>query len=300
MLSVINADLAICQIYARELGEGNYWCSTSTMYRIASEAGQNRERRRLATHPPKVKPELLADGHSQVWSWGITTTRTIEERLVSLVRPDRHLLPVHPSWIVSSHESAELAEQFIAEVIECNGATPRTVHADRGVSMTFGLVSELLTFLGVVRSHSRPRIANVNPFSEAQFKTLRYLQDVPKSFATLDSARTLLEGFFDEYNHTHHHFGTKWHTPASVHFGTAEAIGEARRINLTDAFHAHPARFSSRPTPPAIPHVVHINGPALEPQINWPLCVSLDLIHSGRRQSERGHHFVEVTPERAG
>ena len=273
MLTLINsdtyADLAICQIYARELDEGNYWCSTRTMYRIASETGQNRERRRLATHPPKIKPELLADGPSQVWSWDITKLRGPSKGVwfhlyVLIDIYSRYT----PSWIVSSHESAELAEQFIADAIERNGTSPHTVHADRGVSMTSGLVSELLTFLGVVRSHSRPRVSNDNPFSEAQFKTLKYLHDFPKSFATLDDARTFLEGFFNEYNHIHHHSGIGWHTPASVHFGTVEAIDEARQITLTDAFHAHPARFSNRPTPPKIPQVVYINEPALEPHIN--------------------------------
>lgn len=271
VLAVINsdkyADLAICQIYARELDEGHYWCSTSSMYRIAAAAGQTRERRRLATHPATVKPELLADGPSQVWSWDITKLRGPSKGVWF------HLYVVidiysryNPSWLVSTHESAEIAEQFIAEAIERNGATPHTVHADRGVSMTSGLVSELLTFLGVVRSHSRPRVSNDNPFSEAQFKTLKYLHDFPKSFASLADARLFLEGFFNEYNHIHHHSGIGWHTPASVHFGTADAIDEARQITLTAAFHANPSRFSSRPTPPKIPQVIYINEPALEPQ----------------------------------
>jgi len=261
------ADLAICQIYARELDEGNYWCSTSSMYRIAADAGQNRERRRLATHPAKVKPELLADGPSQVWSWDITKLRGPRKGLwfhlyVLIDIYSRY----NPSWIVSAHESAELAEQFIAEAIERNGATPHTVHADRGVSMTSGLVSELLTNLGIVRSHSRPRVSNDNPFSEAQFKTLKYLHDFPKSFASLADAREFLEGFFNEYNHIHHHSGIGWHTPASVHYGTADAIDEARQITLTAAFQANRARFSRRPTPPKTPKVAYINEPALAPQ----------------------------------
>jgi hypothetical protein len=114
--------------------------------------------------------------------------------------------------------------------------------------MTSGLVSELLTNLGVTRSHSRPRISNDNPFSEAQFKTLKYLHDFPKSFASLQDARLFLEGFFNEYNHIHRHSGIGWHTPASVHFGTAAAIDDARQITLTAAYHANPARFGRRPT----------------------------------------------------
>ncbi|WP_317546075.1 DDE-type integrase/transposase/recombinase [Rhodococcus globerulus] len=239
------------------------------MYRIASEAGQNRERRRLATHPAKVKPELLADGPSQVWTWDITKlrgpTKGVWFHLYVLIDIYSRY---NPSWLVSTHESAKLAEQFIAEAIERNGTAPHTVHADRGVSMTSGLVSELLTNLGIVRSHSRPRVSNNNPFSEAQFKTLKYLHDFPKSFASLADAREFLEGFFNEYNHIHHHSGIGWHTPASVHFGTSGAVDEARQITLTAAFHANPARFSNRPVPPKIPKVIYINEAALEFQNN--------------------------------
>ena len=124
----------------------------------------------------------------------------------------------------AAHESAELAAEFIAEAIERNGIAPHTVHADRGTSMTSGLVSELLTNLGITRSHSRPRVSNDNPYSESQFKTLKYLHDFPTSFASLDDARVFLEGFFNEYNHIHRHSGIAWHTPASVHFGTADTL----------------------------------------------------------------------------
>jgi putative transposase len=174
----------------------------------------------------------------------------------------------NPSWIVSHHESAQLAEEFIDEAIARNGAFRHTVHADRGTSMTSGLVAELLTNLGVTRSHSRPRVSNDNPFSEAQFKTLKYLHDFPKSFASLADKRQFLEGFFNEYNHVHRHSGIGWHTPASVHFGTSAAVDDARQITLTAAYQANPARFRRRPTPPTMPTISYINEPAPEPQIN--------------------------------
>ena len=140
-----NADLAICQIWARELDEGNYWCSLSSMYRIAAEVGQSRERRRTATHPPKAIPELLADGPSQVWTWDITKlrgpTKGVWYHLYVLIDIYSRY---NSSWIVSAHESAELAAEFIEEAIERNGIAPRTVHADRGTSMTAGLVSDCL------------------------------------------------------------------------------------------------------------------------------------------------------------
>ena len=264
-----NADLAICQIWARELDEGNYWCSLSSMYRIAAAAGQNRERRRTATHPPKAIPELLADGPSQVWTWDITKlrgpTKGVWFHLYVLIDIYSRY---NPSWIVAAHESAELAAEFIAEAIERNGIAPHTVHADRGTSMTSGLVSELLTNLGITRSHSRPRVSNDNPYSESQFKTLKYLHDFPTSFASLDDARVFLEGFFNEYNHIHRHSGIAWHTPASVHFGTADAVDEARQITLNEAYVANPARFSRRPSPSEMPTVFFINEPVSESQIN--------------------------------
>ncbi|MGB2919423.1 MAG: DDE-type integrase/transposase/recombinase [Mycobacterium sp.] len=172
------------------------------MYRIAKAADQTRERRRQATHPAKVKPELLADGPSQVWTWDITKLRGPAKGVWY------HLYVIidifsryNPSWLLSTTESAEEAEEFIEEAVNRNGAVPHTVHADRGTSMTSGSVSELLANLGIDRSHSRPRTSNDNPFSEAQFKTLKYVHDFPKSFASLGDAHIYLDGFFNEYNH---------------------------------------------------------------------------------------------------
>lgn len=263
------ADLSIGQIWARELDAGNYLCSVSSMYRIARAAGQSRERRRQATHPAKVKPELLADGPSQVWTWDITKLRGpakgIFYQLYVLIDIYSRF---NPSWILSPAEDSLLAADFIAEAIERNGATPHTVHADRGTSMTSKPVSALLTDLGVARSHSRPRVSNDNPYSEAQFKTLKYLPEFPASFASLEHARQFCTGFFHEYNYIHHHSGIAWHTPASVHFGTADAIDEDRQNTLSAAYHAHPERFGQRPHPPAMPTQSWINQPDHEPQMN--------------------------------
>jgi putative transposase len=258
-----NAELSIGQIWARELDAGTYLCSPSTMYRIARAVGQSRERRRQATHPAKVKPELLADAPSQVWTWDITKLRgpdkgTFYQLYVLIDIYSRF----NPSWIISPVEDSQLATDFIAEAIDRNGTTPHTVHADRGTSMTSKPVSALLADLGVTRSHSRPRVSNDNPFSEAQFKTLKYLPNFPVAFASLADARQFCAGFFYEYNYVHHHSGIAWHTPASVHFGTADAIDEARQTTLTAAYHAHPERFGRRPLPPQMPTQFWINQPA--------------------------------------
>ena len=271
VLQVINstgyADLSVGQIWARELDEGRYWCSMSSMYRIARAAGQTRERRRQATHPAKVKPELVADAPSQVWSWDITKlrgpTKGVWYHLYVLIDIYSRY---NPGWIVAAAEDSVLAKDFIDEAITRNGSAPHTVHADRGTSMTSKPVSALLVDLGVTRTHSRPRVSDDNPFSEAQFKTLKYLHDFPGSFGSLIEAREFLDGFFTEYNHVHRHSGIGWHTAASVHFGTAGAVDDARQSTLDAARAAHPERFTSRPRPPKIPDHSWINQPQPELQ----------------------------------
>ncbi|MGI8614184.1 MAG: transposase [Nocardioidaceae bacterium] len=275
VLTLINSpaygDLSIGQIWARDLDEGRYLCSASSMYRIAREVGQSRERRRQATHPAKVKPELLADGPSQVWTWDITKLRGpakgIFYHLYVLIDIYSRF---NPSWIISPVEDSLLAADVIAEAIDCNGSAPHAVHADRDTSMTSEPVSALLADLDVTRSHSWPRVSNDNPFSEAQFKTLKYLPDFPAAFASLAHAREFCAGFFYEYNYIHRHSGIAWHNPASVHFGTSDAIDQDRQNTLTAAYHAHPERFGRRPHPPLMPTQFWINQPEVEPQMNQP------------------------------
>ena len=271
VLDVINrpgyGQLSIGQIWVRELDEGRYWCSLSSMYRIAAAAGQTRERRRQATHPAKVKPELVADGPSQVWSWAITKIRGpgkgVWFHLYVLIDIYSRY---NPGWLLAAAEDSVPARDFIDEAIARNGQVPHTVHADRGTSMTSQPVSALLVNLGVTRTHSRPRVSNDNPFSEAQFKTLKYLHDFPGSFPSPAAARALLDGFFTEYNHVHRRSGIGWHTPASVHFGTTGAMDDARQVTLDAARAAHPERFARRPRPPRIPDHSWINQPAPELQ----------------------------------
>ena len=165
----------------------------------------------------------------------------------------------NPGWLVSTCEESNLAADFIAGAIGRNGAAPHSVHADRGTSMTSKPVSMLLTDLGVTRSHSRPHVSNDNPFSEAQYRTLKYLPDFPDHFKSLEHAKQFCTEFFYQYNYIHRHSGIGWHTPAFVHFGTADAIDDARRTTLTAAFHANPARFGKRPHPPTRPDTAWIN-----------------------------------------
>ena len=259
-------DLAIPQVWARELDEGRYWCSESSMYRIARAAGQSRERRAQATHPPRVRPELVAHGPSEVWSWDITALKGPRKGewyklYVVLDIFSRYVT----GWLVCHAEDAVVAKDFLADAVARNLVAPQSIHADRGGSMTSKPVSELMTELGISRSHSRPRCSNDNPYSEAQFKTMKYMPEFPERFGSLADARAFCDWFFTAYNHEHRHSGIGMHTPASVHFGTATEVRARRQATLDRARTQHPERFSRRPHPPRLPEQAWINRPVLQP-----------------------------------
>lgn len=272
VLSVLRSeeycDLAPAQVWARLLDEGIYLCSIRTMYRLLAAAGENRERRRQRTHPARKRPELIARAPNQVWSWDITklpghTRGVYYELFVILDIYSRYVV----AWCVAPAETGELAEAFIADAVDRQGIGRHqlTLHADRGSSMTSKPVAQLLVDLGVTRSHSRPSVSNDNPYSEAQFKTLKYCPAFPARFGSIADARAFCAAFFDHYNHEHRHSGIGLHTPASVHYGTAAEIRSKRADTLAAAYAANPARFRHRPpTPPELPDVAWINEPTRE------------------------------------
>lgn len=260
-----HADLPPAQVWARLLDDGTYLASVSTMYRLLRRSGESRDRRRQRTHPARAKPQLVARRPNEVWSWDLT----------KLPGPGRHefyelyaVIDIFsryvPGWLVAPAESAELAEAFIADTIARNGVAPRSLHADRGSSMTSKPVAQLLVDLGVARSHSRPHVSNDNPFSEANFKTLKYFPDFPARFGSIHDARAFCEQFFTYYNHDHRHRALGLHTPASVHFGTAPEIRASRAVVLDAAYAANPGRFAKPPVPPRLPTVAWINEPTPE------------------------------------
>jgi putative transposase len=261
-------DLAPAQVWARLLDDGIYLCSISTMYRLLAIAGENRERRRQRTHPARKRPELIARRPNQVWSWDITKLQGPErgvyyELFVIIDIFSRYVV----GWMVSPAETGELAEAFIADTLAAQGIDrdQLTLHADRGTSMTSKPVAQLLVDLGVARSHSRPHVSNDNPYSEAQFKTLKYCPAFPGRFGAIEDARAFCSLFFDHYNHVHRHAGIGLHTPASVHYDTAREIRAQRAATLDAAYAANPARFRHRPpTPPKLPTVAWINEPSPE------------------------------------
>jgi transposase InsO family protein len=195
-----------------------------------------------------------------VWSWDITALKGPAKgvRYKCYVLIDIFSRYV-PGWLVAAAEDAIVAKDFLAEAITGNGIEPHTIHADRGGAMVSKPVSELLVDLGVLRSHSRPRTSNDNPYSEAQFKTMKHVPDFPDRFGSLADARAFRERLFLAYNHEHRHSGIGLHTPASVHFGTAEQICIHRQSTLDQAYATHPHRFTRRPHPPPLPKLAWIN-----------------------------------------
>ena len=261
------ADKAVAQVWAELLDEGVYLGSQSTMYRILRAHNMTRERRRVSTHPPRVKPELVAHQPNDVWSWDIT-------KLPGPVRGEFYQLYVmldifsrYPvGWRVEHHEDADIAQAWMAELTALHGR-PGAIHADRGSAMTSKNVAQLLIDLGVARSHSRPRVSNDNPFSESQFKTLKYRNDFPERFDSIEHARTWCKGFFDYLRHEHRHSALGLHTPASVYFGTAADIQAERARVMADAYAANPNRFGTPPQPPKLPTAAWINPPTPQPKI---------------------------------
>jgi putative transposase len=263
-------DCAVAEVYATLLDEGTYLCSIRTMYRLLEAQGEVRERRQQRQHPPYTRPELLATAPNQLWSWDITKLHgpskwTYFQLYVIIDVFSRYVV----GWMVAHRESGVLAERLIRLSCEKH-QIPRgqlILHADRGTSMTSKTVAFLLADLGVTKSHSRPHVSNDNPFSEAQFKTLKYQPAFPKQFGCLQDARAFCQQFFTWYNQEHHHGGIGLLTPAMMHSGQAQIVTQQRQQVLTAAFQAHPERFVHHPPrPPIVPTAVWINPPIVPPK----------------------------------
>jgi len=260
------ADLAAPQVHAQLLDDGVYRCSVSTMYRILRANGEVRERRRLARHPEYRKPELLAIGPRQVFSWDITKLRGPQKGvwfslLVMIDIFSRYVV----GWMLVRRSNAAVAEYFIAQVLKRENIAPgqAVVHADRGTEMTAQPVCVLLDKLGVVRSHSRPHVSDDNPYSESQFKSMKYSPDFPNRFGSLEDGRAFLDRYFASYNTAHRHSGIAMLTPAMVHTGRADAVLDARHEVMKRAYNAHPDRFiAGAPKKSALPGTVWINRPS--------------------------------------
>ena len=272
--SVLNSegfvDKAPATVYHELLDDGVYLASVSTMYRILREHDEVHERRRQATHPARVKPELVATAPNQVWSWDITKLLgpakwTYYYLYVILDVYSRYAV----GWLLAERESAALAERLLADTIvkQRVARDQLTIHADNGSSMASKPVAFLLADLGVTKSHSRPHCSNDNPYSEAQFRTLKYRPDFPDRFGSIEQARAFCQRFFGWYNTRHRHSGIAWHTPYTVHYGQVGQVHAKRADVLTAAYERHPDRFVRKhPEPATVPTTAWINQPAQNPQ----------------------------------
>ena len=254
------------EVFATLLDAETYLCSWRTMYRILHDHGEVKERRQQRNHRKYAIPRLVARSPNAVWSWDITLLRGLERGqffylYVILDLFSRYVV----GWMVAPCESEELAEHFINQTCERQGVVRAglTLHADRGSVMRSGVVSELLSKLGVEQSHSRPRVSNDNPYSESHFKTLKYHGTFPGKFESLEEAREHCQEWFRWYNQAHHHVNLALFTPAQVHLGQVEAVRTRRQRALDAAYAAHPERFvKGAPQAGRPPSEVWINRPA--------------------------------------
>lgn len=258
-------DRSPAAVVATLLDEGNYLCSERTMYRILAEDHPVRERRDQLTHPLYTKPELVATAPNQTWSWDITRLLgpkkwTYYYLYVLIDIFSRYVV----GWMVADRENSTLASRLIQETCLKQDVQPRTLtlHSDRGSPMTGKCTAQLLADLGVTRSLSRPRVSDDNPFSEANFKTLKYHPGFPGRFADIHAATGFCRSFFRWYNDEHRHGGIAMLAPADVHYGRAEAMIAHRERTLQQAWAKHPERFvHGKPRPQPLPKEVWINRP---------------------------------------
>jgi putative transposase len=262
-------DSAPRQVYATLLDEGTYLCDWRTMYRVLDSYNEVKERRNQLCHPSYTKPELLAIRPNQLWSWDVTKLKgpvkwTYYYLYTILDVFSRYVT----GWLIAERESAALAKQLIAESCAKQHIQPDqlTLHADRGSAMISKSVALLLADLGVTKTHSRPHVSNDNPYSESQFKTMKYRPGFPERFGSIQDARAWARPFFQWYNNEHHHSGLGLLTPVVVHYGQAQVVLDQRQKVLQAAYNAHPERFArGEPKPPSLPTEVWINKPPPSP-----------------------------------
>lgn len=261
-------DRSPAEVFATLLDEGQYLCSERTMYRVLAQSQPVRERRNQRQHPQYAKPELVATAPNQVWSWDIT----------KLLGPSKWsyfylyvLLDIFSryavGWMVADRENSAHARRLIEETCHKQGVEPAilTLHSDRGAPMTSKCTAQLLADLGITRSLGRPQVSDDNPFSEAQFKTLKYHPGFPGRFPGIEQAKAFCRSFFQWYNTEHRHGGIAMLTPDDVHHDRAQDVLIQRQRVLEAAWADHPERFvQGPPMPSPLPHAVWINPPASE------------------------------------
>ncbi len=268
-------DRSPTEVYATLLEQGQYLCSSRTMYRILADAREVRERRNQCRRPSYQKPELLATAPNQVWSWDLTKLRSAQKwtyyyLYVVLDIYSRYVV----AWMLAHRESGELARDLVAHAYEQEGIErgQLIVHSDRGAAPRSKTLKQLYVDLGVDRSLSRPYVSDDNPYSESGFKTLKYGPGYPDAFGSYEHALGHCRAFFPWYNHEHHHSGVAYLTPEAVHRGRAKEVLAKRQRVLDDAWAWHPERFvRGAPRTEQLPSAVWINPPEDRSQVEISL-----------------------------
>jgi|APGre2960657505_1045072.scaffolds.fasta_scaffold64031_1 putative transposase len=254
------------QVVSKLLDRGKWLCSISTMYRVLHDAKEVRDRRDQRRHPKYHKPIIQATAPNQLWSWDIT-------RLPGEMKGKYYFLYVMidvfsryvVGWMITHEENSERAQHFIRETVRQQGiqeSNRLTIHSDRGSPMKASNTIELLAVLGLAQSFARPRISDDNPFSEAQFKTMKYHRYFKPWYESAEEAKAILGEFFKWYNGEHRHINLGLMTPETVHLGKVEEVLAARSQALRLAYSRHPERFSKRGPKVLIPQErVGINIP---------------------------------------
>jgi putative transposase len=264
-------DRSPTEVYATLLEQGQYLCSSRTMYRILADAREVRERRDQCRRPAYQKPELLATAPNQVWSWDLTKLRSAQKWIyyylyVVLDIYSRYVV----AWMLAHRESGELARDLVTQAYEQEGIEPGqlVIHSDRGSAPKSKTLNQLYVDLGVDRSLSRPYVSDDNPYSESGFKTMKYSPGYPGEFGSYEHALGHCREFFPWYNHEHHHSGIAYLTPEAVHRGRAEEVLAKRQRVLDDAWACHPERFvRGAPKTAQLPSAVWINPPEDRSQV---------------------------------
>ncbi len=294
-------DQAPAQVVAQLLDQERYLCSERTMYRILFDNKEVRERRDQLRHPRYEKPELLATGPNELWSWDITKLKgpvkwTYYYLYVIMDVYSRYVV----GWMVAPRESATLAGRLIEATCRRQAISRDrlTIHADRGSSMKSKAVALLLSDLGVVKSHSRPHVSNDNPYSESQFKTLKYRPEFPKRFGSIEDARLFCVDFLRWYNTEHYHSGVGLMTPFDVHFGFAEEKRCRRAAVLARAYAVHPERFvRGLPQPAELPKEVWINKPVKKVENgSTDMSPEIEIVCPGRNMEADSAAIPKIAP----
>ena len=269
------------EVYQTLLERGVYLCSVSTMHRVMRAHGENGERRDQRAAQHNTMPRLVAQAPNEVWTWDCSklATRARSVYLTLYVVLDlfsRFVL----AWMVSRKENSALAQQLMAEATARYriDAGQLTIHQDRGAPMTANRYIDLMSEMGVVLSHSRPRVSNDNAFSEAQFKTQKYQPDYPGRFDHGAHARTWCGTYFDWYNFEHHHAGLAGYTPEQVFTGRYREVAADKQRALDKRYSLNPERFvRGKPKVDSPPSRVVINPATPEQlaagasdQVNFP------------------------------